>query len=442
MTNAHYPPYPAYKPSGADWLGDIPAHWEVRRLKFVASQVTFKLDQKPSDKIYLGLESIESGTGRLLPDLLADTVESVVSAFQSGDVLFNKLRPYLAKVVHADFDGVCTSELMVLRPNCGLLHNRFLFYLMLSHGFISIVNAMTYGAKMPRASPSYIANLAICLPPLAEQRVIAEYLDRETAHVDALIAKKRELLDLLERQRTALISHAVTKGLNPAAPLKPSGVDWLGEIPAHWEVVPLKYRFDVRLGKMLQSQPLSYYDTKEPYLRAANILWGRVDLSDLKEMWFSPTEKEVYALKTGDLLVSEGGDVGRSAIWKGELENCFFQNAINRVRSRGEHSTKFLFYWLFFLKQAGYIDIICNKSTIAHYTAIKVANTVVALPPLNEEKSIVDYLDRETAQIDRLKGEVEASIDLLQRYRTALISAAVTGKIDVRAPAAASCPSA
>ena len=242
MTNAHYHlPYPAYKPSGADWLGDIPAHWEVRRLKFVASQVTFKLDQKPSDKIYLGLESIESGTGRLLPDLLADTVESVVSAFQSGDVLFNKLRPYLAKVVHADFDGVCTSELMVLRPNCGLLHNRFLFYLMLSHGFISIVNAMTYGVKMPRASPSYIANLAICLPPLAEQRVIAEYLDRETAHVDALIAKKRELLDLLERQRTALISHAVTKGLNPATPLKPSGVDWLGEIPAHWEVRRLKF---------------------------------------------------------------------------------------------------------------------------------------------------------------------------------------------------------
>jgi type I restriction enzyme S subunit len=108
-----------------------------------------------------------------------------------------------------------------------------------------------------------------------------------------------------------------------------------------------------------------------------------------------------------------------------------------------EHSTKFLdLRWLFFLKQAGYIDIICNKSTIAHYTAIKVANTVVALPPPNEEKLIVDYLDRETAQIDRLKGEVEASIDLLQRYRTALISAAVTGKIDVRAPAAASCPSA
>ena len=456
MTNAHHPPYPAYKPSDADWLGDIPAHWEVRRLKFVASVVYSNVDKHSKEEElpvrlcnYTDIYKNERITNSLnFMEATATIGEIRKFALKKGDIIITKDSEEwqdiaVPALVSEELDNViCGYHLALIRPFSKIVDNGYLFRSFqaaaLNYQFqVAATDITRYGL-----GKQALGDALFLVPPLAEQRAIAEYLDRETAQIDALIAKKRELLDLLERQRTALISHAVTKGLNPAAPLKPSGVDWLGEIPAHWEVVPLKYRFDVRLGKMLQSQPLSYYDTKEPYLRAANILWGRVDLSDLKEMWFSPTEKEVYALKTGDLLVSEGGDVGRSAIWKGELENCFFQNAINRVRSRGEHSTKFLFYWLFFLKQAGYIDIICNKSTIAHYTAIKVANTVVALPPPNEEKLIVDYLDRETAQIDRLKGEVEASIDLLQRYRTALISAAVTGKIDVRAPAAASCPSA
>jgi type I restriction enzyme S subunit len=134
----------------------------------------------------------------------------------------------------------------------------------------------------------------------------------------------------------------------------------------------------------------------------------------------------------GDLLVSEGGDVGRSSIWYGELENCYIQNAINRVRSKGTSSTFYLYYWLYFLKNAGFIDILCNKATIAHYTAVKLANTPVVLPPLEEARQIISFLDRETARIDRLIREIEGSIALLQRQRTALISAAVTGKIDVR----------
>jgi len=224
---------------------------------------------------------------------------------------------------------------------------------------------------------------------------------------------------------------AVTR---PYPAYKPSGVEWLGDVPAHWTVIPVKYRFEVRLGKMLQSEPATRYDTREPYLRAANIVWGRVDLSDLKEMWFSPHEKRVLALEVDDLMVSEGGDVGRSAIWNGELEPCFYQNAVNRVRGKGNGSTKFLFYWLFFLKQAGFIDVLCNKATIAHYTAVKVANTQVAFPSRDEEQAIVAYLDRETAHIETLIAKKRELIGLLERQRTALISHAVTKGLDSTAP--------
>ena len=139
-----------------------------------------------------------------------------------------------------------------------------------------------------------------------------------------------------------------------------------------------------------------------------------------------------FNLKVGDLLISEGGDVGRTAMWKGEIEKCYIQNAINRVRSKGGPSTHFLYYWLYMLKRIGYIDMLCNKATIAHFTAEKVEVVPVVLPPLPEQHAIAEYLDHETIKIDTLIAKIREHIDKVKEYRTALISAAVTGKIDVR----------
>lgn len=192
-----------------------------------------------------------------------------------------------------------------------------------------------------------IGDIQIPVPSPSEQRAIASFLDRKTAHIDILISKKERLITLLQEKRAALISHTVTKGLEPDVPMKDSGVEWLGEIPAHWIVTLLKRAFDVQLGKMLQSTQTSEDDTLEPYLRVANIFWNGVDITDVKEMWFSPYEKDHYLLRNDDLLISEGGDVGRSAIWKGDIEHCYIQNAINRVRSREMNSTQFLYYWIY-----------------------------------------------------------------------------------------------
>lgn len=207
---------------------------------------------------------------------------------------------------------------------------------------------------------------------------------------------------------------------------KESGVHWLGEVPSHWVTAPLKRGFDVCLGKMLQTESSSIEDSLLPYLRAANIQWNGVDTTDIKTMWFSPRDRNQLKLRNGDLLVSEGGDVGRSALWKQELDDCYVQNSVNRIRGKGKNSTNFLYYWMATVKAKGYIDVLCNKSTIAHFTAEKVAEVPVPFPPESEQTAIASFLDRETVKIDGLIAEQEKLITLLAEKRQAIISHVVT----------------
>lgn len=207
---------------------------------------------------------------------------------------------------------------------------------------------------------------------------------------------------------------------------KNSGVDWLGDVPTHWTIGPLKRRFEVCLGKMLQPDSSAETDLLKPYLRAANIQWRGVDITDIKSMWFSPKDIEQLRLKVNDLLVSEGGDVGRSATWEGQLDECYIQNSVNRIRAKADDSTNFLYYWIVTIKGQGYIDVLCNKSTIAHFTAEKVAEVTTPFPPPSEQHTIAAFLDRETANIDALIAEQEKLIALLAEKRQATISHAVT----------------
>lgn len=215
---------------------------------------------------------------------------------------------------------------------------------------------------------------------------------------------------------------------------KDSGVEWLGEVPEHWDVAPLKRGFSVTLGKMLQQDSSGPDDELLPYLRAANIQWDGVDVSDIKQMWLSPRDREQLTLQPGDLLVSEGGDVGRSCMWAGEVDNCSFQNSVNRVRSIDGGSTRFLYYWMSTIKDKGYVDVLCNKSTIAHFTAEKVAAVPVPLPPNEEQRGVAEFLDHETAKIDALVAEQERLIELLKEKRQAVISHAVTKGLDPSVP--------
>lgn len=222
--------------------------------------------------------------------------------------------------------------------------------------------------------------------------------------------------------------------LMPYSKYKDSGLEWLGEMPEGWRIGPMKHGYEVKLGKMLQTDISGPDDELVPYLRAANIQWGHIASVDVKLMWMSASDRRQLKLDRGDLLVSEGGDVGRSAIWRNELDECYIQNSVNRVRSKPDNITDFLYYWMVTIKEKGYVDVLCNKSTIAHFTAEKVATVPTPFPPLPEQQAIAAFLETQTARIDALIVEYEKLITLLKEKRQALISHAVTKGLNPDVP--------
>ena len=239
--------YARYKYAGAEWLGLVPEHWKIIRFKYCADLINDKIDGNGSALPFTGLENIDSWTGKSLGDNEDTFNDGQANLYKNGDVLFGKLRPYLAKVLCADKEGTCSGELLVLRPRT--IIQKYLFNYLLTSNFISTVNSSTYGVKMPRANWEFIGNLPLLVPRGDEQEAIVAFLDRETARIDTLIEKKQRQIELLQEKRTALISHAVTRGIDPNAKMKDSGIEWLGEIPEHWEIKRLKF---------LVSEPLKY----------------------------------------------------------------------------------------------------------------------------------------------------------------------------------------
>lgn len=428
-------PYKSTRDSGLPWLGQIPVHWEVKRLKFVAPASTNKLSDKPDDLPYVGLENIESSTGRLLMETQPESVESNVGIFKIGDILFGKLRPYLAKVVQADFRGCCTTEILALQPKLGI-DGRFLFYHLLSSRFIDTVNSMTYGTKMPRASWDQIGNLALSLPPLPEQRAIAAFLDEQTAKIDALIAKKQRLLELLAEQRSALISQTVTKGLNSDAEMKDSGIKWLGKIPEHWKVKRLKHVTNI----MFSSVDKLTYESEKPVSLCNYVDVYKNDCinSDIEFMQASASAEEIrkFTLKKDDVMITKDSesfnDIAIPAYVPSELENVLCGYHLALIRSKAIADGKFLF-WALKARPINYqFEVEATGITRYGIDQYAIGNTYSLLPPFHEQHAIAAYLDCQTAKNDTLTAKVESAIERLREYRSALISSAVTGKIDVR----------
>jgi type I restriction enzyme S subunit len=214
--------------------------------------------------------------------------------------------------------------------------------------------------------------------------------------------------------------------------MKDSGIDWIGKMPEHWEVGRIKYCYDIILGKMLQPFQEQNADREMSYMCSANITWDGIDLSVLKKMWFSPSEIKKYLLREGDLLVAEGGDVAIACIWNNEIDECCIQNALHIVRENGRYSTGFLYYWLYFLKHNGYVDLICNKATIAHFTKEKFGESPFCVIPLAEQQSIAAFLDEKCDKIADIITTKRQSIETMKAYKKSLIYEYVTGKRRVK----------
>ena len=277
-----------------------------------------------------------------------------------------------------------------------------------------------------------IGNCRIPLPPPDEQAAIVRFLDHADEQIQRYIAGKERLIALLEEQRQALIHQAVTRGLDPNVRLKPSGVEWLGKVPEHWEVAALYHKYSQSLGKMLDAKKV-VGDHLLPYLRNTDVQWDRINVDNLPTMDISSNEYERYTVRPGDLLVCEGGEVGRSALWSGELTICGFQKALHRIRSIRGDIPRFLYYVLRAASNHGAFND-GHVSTIAHLTGEKLRVHRFPFPPIPEQITIVDYLDNSAAATD--SAIARCQINLMNEYRTRLIADVVTGQLDVRKAAA------
>ena len=419
------------KPSGIEWIGDIPDDWEVRRLKAI-----FKLQTGNTPSTNNKNNYAETGFPWLKPDDLCGTIkESQAKVFLSPA---GKLE---TRILPANSILLCCigsiGKIGFVSTECA--SNQQITALIIKHGFwryflyvLRIAEeelmSLSVGNVVFILNSERLGSLKIPFPPLKTQQKIADYLDEKCGEIDATIAKQKESIEKLKAYKQSLISETVTKGLDKSAPLKPSGIEWIGDIPDDWEVTKISRLYSIQLGKMLQPEKKSLGDTYEPYICAANLSSGTFRLDEVKYMWISEPEKDIYRLKRDDLLVTEGGDVGISSIWKDDISPCYFQNALHRVVPKKGNSNRFLHYWLIVLKSVGYIDLICNKSTIAHFTKEKFAQSLILSIPLQTQEKIADYLDSKCSQIDKYITEKQNIIQKLDAYKKSLIFECVTGK--------------
>lgn len=360
--------------------------------------------------------------------------EQQIFALNKGDVLVSEGAGSLAAVgASAVWDGsmegvVCfQNTLLRLRPRPSQASPRFLAW-WARHAYASgLFASAAIGVNIYHLSADRVRSLPVRLPSIVEQEHIADFLDRETARIDRIIERRQALRSLVWSRWESELHRAVTKGLDSAIESVPSGLEWFGEIPSHWRAPPVYAGFDVQLGKMLNPERAAGPDPA-PYLRNVNVQWDRFELHDLARMSFDDADRVKYALRPGDLLVCEGGEVGRAAIWQGQLDECYFQKAIHRVRPRGENNARFLMYAIWAAATMNVFNVEGNQATIVHLTAEKLRARRFPMPPRDEQDAIVNYLDLQQRTFQRVTSRIEQQVDRFREHRHALITAAVTGQ--------------
>ncbi|UJS04582.1 restriction endonuclease subunit S [Cylindrospermopsis raciborskii] len=425
--------YPAYKDSGVEWLGEIPEGWETKRLKFI-SQLT--MGQSPNSEDYnhdgYGAPFLqgnaEFGSRNPQAKIFCHTVNKYA---EKGDILLSVRAP-VGAVNEADQRYGIGRGLCSIRADELLLSRVFVWFLL---EVVKVqLNLFSTGSTYEAVAVTDVANLNCLLPPLTEQQAIAQFLDTETVKIDTLIAKKERLIELLKEKRTALISHAVTKGLNPDAPMKDSGVEWLGKIPEGWQ--PKRLRFCIKVNPVKLEISHLHKSTEVSFVPMENISTdGKISLEKtqtLEDVWQGYTyfrDNDVVVAKITPCYENGKGGFSRNLV----NGIAFGTTEIHVLRGSKYIDSQFLFYLT--------ISTRFRSLGISEMTGVAGQQRVpedfikdyrTGIPPLTEQQAIAQFLDRETAKIDTLVTKTRISIDKLKEYRTALISAAVTGKIDIR----------
>lgn len=391
----------------------LPRGWKTDRLKDVVTLRGERTDVPNEAEDYLELEDIQSGTGRILNRRNSLTVESAVTLFKKGDVLFGKLRPYLEKYYEAEFDGRCTGEILAFKPE--RIRGHFLRYCIAAPWFIERCNMLAYGTKMPRVNwPTQLAQFNIPLPPLAEQERIATYLDASCAAIDSAVEAKRRQIETLDALRKSIIKRAVTRGLDPTASMRQTDVEWIPEMPQHWRLVRVK---DV----------LEFYNTIRVPLSAAE----RGVMTEKTYDYYGASgvidQVEAYHFDGTYILIAEDGAnlLTRSKPLAFLATGKFWVNNhahILKPRWNGDDT-----FFVNLLESQDF-SLFITGAAQPKLTMENLGRFKLAVPPLDEQKIIADFIRRKDAELRALFTKIEQQIDTLVAYRKSLIHECVTGK--------------
>ena len=431
-----FKPYPSYKDSGIEWLGKVPVHWKVKRIKYISTCNDDLIAEStaPNYEIeYVEISGITENFGitETTTITFSEAPSRAKRRVKHGDIIISTVRTYLRAISSINYppeNMVVSTGFAVIRPRN--VNSGFIGYLFHAEFLIANVIAHSAGISYPAINASELIKLQVPFPSIQEQATIASFLDRETQRIDTLVEEKNHFIGLLKEKRLALISHVVTKGLDSTVKMKDSGVEWLGKVPEHWKVVQLKRVVNsVKTGGTPSNLNESHiedsgFDWFTPgdfdenlYLNNSNRKLSKIGKSEVK----------IFAPQT-IMMIGIGATIGKVSISKYE-SSCNQQ--INAITC-----SKYILpcYCAYYLKaNRDYIVNLYGK-----YTTLPIINQddtksiITALPSIQEQTAIANFLDNQTAKIDTLITETQQSIALLKEHRTALISAAVTGKIDVR----------
>lgn len=440
------PNYPNHRPSNIEWLEDIPCHWDIVRLKTVALAFPSNIDKKTVEgeqivrvcnytDVYYN-EIIDAS----LPFLTASATEEQIQKFtlQSGDTIITKDSETADDIATAAFvpetlEGVvCGYHLTIVRP-LNRVEGRYIKRYFDTHFARAYFGTRANGLTRVGLSQYPLANAPVPLPPPTEQQAIVRFLDRETAKIDGLIVAQEELIRLLKEKRQAVISHTVTKGLDSSAPMKPSGINWLGDIPEHWRRSKIKFCV-TNVVDCLHTTPTYEGKLIYPAVRTADISRGRLDLSNVRLVSQEVYDERIVRLKPieNDVLYSrEGERFGLAALVPKGVDLCLGQRMMMFRCNSETHSA----YLMWALNSDSVFNQVLEKvagATSPHINISDIRNFDLAVPPLEEQIRIARKIDADVTKLDTLETEAINAIALLKERRAALISAAVTGKIDVR----------
>jgi len=436
--------YSEYKDSEIEWLGQVPKDWSIKRLKFVADINPSRTDgmDDSTQCVFIPMEAMNNdGTFDQSVQRPLSEVKTGFTCFAKDDVIFAKITPCfengkgaLLSKLETDV-GFGSTEFHVLRIRKGKTAPRFLYYLTVSGAFRRLGEAFMQGvAGQKRVTNDFVRDFITGIPSPVVQDKIADFLDKKTSQIDALITKKERMIELLKEERAAVINQAVTKGLDHKAGMKESGISWLGEIPVHWELKKLKYLSKKMGSGITPSGGASVYLTKGiPILRSQNIHFDGLRMDDVAYI-SDDMHKAMSATRVllGDVLLNiTGASIGRCNYWREDREANVNQH-VCIIRPTPKTSTKFLYFSLSSEVGQRQIDLSQNGVSREGLNCEDLGKFLIPFSGINEQEDIVTFLEYKTSQIDAQILREKKSIELLKEYRTALISEAVTGKIDVR----------